>query len=194
MDGEDAGVDLDDDEVHWLVTDDQDLFVAVFHKHGQAVHAYLARRGGRQTADDLLGEVWLRAWRSRKSYRSDWPSPRPWLYGIARNTLRAHWRSKVDLPLPVVELTGDPWAAVDVRLDAERLRPALLEALSVLDDEARELLLLIAWERLTPSEVAISLDVVPSTVRSRLHRARSMLQHQLDIRLETNDTPQESRP
>lgn len=70
----------------------EDVFVVAVREHSAAVHAYLARRAGRQTADDLMAEVWLRAVRSRHNLDPAWDSPRPWLYGIARNTLRAHWR------------------------------------------------------------------------------------------------------
>lgn len=173
-------VDPDDDAVRWAMNGDRAEFAGLVHEHGQAVYAYLARRAGRQVADDLLTDVWLRAWRSRRSYNPQWPSPRPWLYGIARNSLRAHWRLLADQPRPPLEADSNPWPDIDDRLEAARLRPALEAALERLGDENREVLLLVAWEQLTPAEVAIALDVPPSTVRSRLHRARSIVQQQLD--------------
>jgi len=39
----------------------------------------------------------------------------------------------------------------------------------------REVLLLVAWEQLTPAEAAAVLGVPPGTARSRLHRARAAL-------------------
>jgi DNA-directed RNA polymerase specialized sigma24 family protein len=62
-----------------------DAFVEVVGRHEVAVHGFLARRGGRQVADDLLSEVWVRAFGSRAAYDPGYPSARPWLYGIARN-------------------------------------------------------------------------------------------------------------
>ena len=168
--------------------EDRAAFARVVREHGPAVHAYIARRSGRQLADDLSAEVWLRAWRSRHTYQATWPGPRPWLYGIARNTLRAHWRLRADRPCPPLELTADPWPTINDRLDAERLRPALEAALKTLGDDNREILLLVAWEQLTPGEIAISLGLPPSTVRSRLHRARSQLQNRLDAQLATETT------
>jgi RNA polymerase sigma-70 factor (ECF subfamily) len=38
-----------------------DAFVEVVRRHEAAVHGFVARRAGRQMADDLLGEVWVRA-------------------------------------------------------------------------------------------------------------------------------------
>lgn len=44
---------------------DPTAFMELFWRHGPAVHAYLSRRAGHQDADDLLGEVWLRAFKAR---------------------------------------------------------------------------------------------------------------------------------
>ena len=89
---------------------ERDEFVELFWQHGAAVHAYLSRRAGRQDADDLLGEVWLQAFRSRERYDHRWASALPWLYGIARNVLRAHWRTDPPVPSPAEPLAShDPW-------------------------------------------------------------------------------------
>jgi DNA-directed RNA polymerase specialized sigma24 family protein len=52
-----------------------DWFAVAVREHSPAVHAYLARRAGRQTADELLAEVWLRAFRSRHNLDPAWNSP-----------------------------------------------------------------------------------------------------------------------
>jgi RNA polymerase sigma factor (sigma-70 family) len=169
------------DEVRLAMDGDRSAFTSLVRIHSASVHAYVARRAGSQVADELLSEVWLRAWRSRASYDLSWPSPRPWLLGIARNTLRAHWRAR---PIPAVLLpipTGsDPWPEVDDRLDAGRARPAILAALGSLSEEQREVLLLVAWEEFSPTEVSVALGVPASTVRTWLHRARRGLQASLD--------------
>jgi RNA polymerase sigma-70 factor, ECF subfamily len=69
---------------------------------------------------------------------------------------------------------------VEERLDAERLAPHLAWALGQLNPDDREILLLVAWEELTPAEVAIGLEIPQGTARSRLHRPRHLLQHYLD--------------
>lgn len=74
----------------------------------------------------------------------------------------------------------DPWDPVDERLDAQRLAPNLALALRKLNPDDREIVLLVAWEQLTPAEVAIALEIPQGTARSRLHRARHLLQHYLD--------------
>ncbi len=172
-----------------------DAFVEVVRRHEVAVHAFLARRAGRQAADDLLGEVWVRAFGGRAGFDPAHSDARPWLYGIARNVLRAHWRAgrpadragvaeAVDRGgvVQAVDRGGvvqavDPWDDVIDRLDsaaAARTRE-MVGAVRALPPEEREVLLLVAWEQLTPAQAALVLGIPPGTARSRLHRARAAL-------------------
>ena len=143
-----------------------DEFIRLFWRHGPAVHSYLSRRAGHQQADDLLEEVWVRAFRSRDRYDDRLPAP-AWLYGIARNVLLGHLRSQHSIPAGDTGRRNlgepDPWDAVDDRLDARRTVSGLTEALAALSAEDREVLLLVAWEQLTPAEVAVVLDIPPGT-------------------------------
>jgi RNA polymerase sigma-70 factor (ECF subfamily) len=170
-----------------------DVFVRLFWCHGPAVHSYLSRRAGHQAADDLLEEVWVRAFRSRDRYDDRLPAL-AWLYGIARNVLLGHFRSERSIR---TEDSGrhdlgepDPWDAVDEQLDARRTVSGLTEALAALSGDDREVLLLVAWEQLTPAEVALVLDIPPGTARSRLHRARTQLRGYL----ETSESPPRPYP
>lgn len=164
---------------------DRECFAGLVCEHGRAVHAYLSRRAGRQVADDLFSQVWLEAWRSRAGYDRALGAPLPWLYGVARNTLRAHFRRRADIYPTGFELGVDPWPEVDDSLDAAATAMALERGLNLLNDEQREILLLVAWEHLSPTEIATSLQMSPSTVRTRLHRARILLRQHLEM--ETNE-------
>jgi len=142
---------------------------------GPRVHAYLRRRAP-EHADDLLSEVWLAAFRSRQQYDAARAEVAAWMFGIARNVLASHLRSRRDSPSAVV-VPGvvDDWEAVDRRLDAAGLAWTLRRALADLPAEEREVLLLVAWEQLTPSEAAAVLGIPAGTARSRLHRARGRI-------------------
>jgi RNA polymerase sigma factor (sigma-70 family) len=152
-----------------------DAFVDVVRRHEVAVHGFLARRGGRQVADDLLGEVWVRAFAGRAGYDPGHADARPWLYGIARNVLRAYWRATPPAGLGAAQPAVDPWDDVDDRVDAAARAPALASALRAIPAAERDVLLLVAWEQLTPAEAAMVLGIPPGTARSRLHRARAAL-------------------
>jgi RNA polymerase sigma-70 factor (ECF subfamily) len=130
------------------------IFVNVFDRHGAAVHSYLARRAGQQTAEDLAGDVWLAAFNARRRFDTTVADALPWLFGIARNVLRSHWRVPGTGPLSPFEPVHDPWPEVDDRLDAGCRRSVLRAALSTLAPVDREVLLLNAWEQLTPAEIA----------------------------------------
>ena len=164
---------------------DDSAIESMVREHSPAIHAYLARRVGRSIADDLLGEVWVRAVQSLSNLDPNRDSARPWLYGIVRNVLRAHWRQAPTSTSDRQTLT-DPWERVDDRLDAERLGFTLGEGLAELAERDREVLLLVAWEGLNASEIAVVVGTRPGTARSRLHRARRQLQAHLDSAIPTN--------
>lgn len=153
-----------------------ELFGVVYERHAPAVFRYLARRIGPAAAEDMLGEVFVAAVGARARVRPHASgSALPWLYGIAGNVVRSYLRrsparSLVDTS-PVVD-----WDAVDERLDAGARRAELRAALAALNDTERELLLLVAWDGLTPSEAADALGLSPVAARSRLHRARTRAQ------------------
>jgi RNA polymerase sigma factor (sigma-70 family) len=152
-----------------------DAFVEIVRRHEVAIHGYLARRAGHQAADDLLGEVWVRAFGARHGYDTSHDDARPWLYGIARNVLRAHWRDGQNIDLATPEEALDPWDEITDRLDLAVRARALVSALRKLPSSERDVLLLVAWEQLTPAEAAVVLSIPPGTARSRLHRARATL-------------------
>jgi len=151
---------------------DAKAFGELFWRHNGAVHAYLARRAGRDVADDLVAEVWLRAFRNRLKFDLHYPDARPWLYGIARNVLNSHWRQLTKTPQLEPAAISDPWPDLEKHLDENERRAALLKALDSLTVDEREVLLLVAWEQLSAAAIALMLDIPASTVRNRLHRAR----------------------
>jgi RNA polymerase sigma-70 factor, ECF subfamily len=157
-----------------------EAFVEVVSRHEVAVHGYLARRAGRDSADDLLGEVWVRAFGARGGYDPGFPDARPWLYGIARNVLREHWRTRSAAHFPA-DRAADPWDGVVARLDSAAWTPALASALATLQPGDRDVLLLVAWEQLTPAEAAVVLGIPQGTARSRLHRARTLMRLALAV-------------
>jgi len=157
-----------------------DAFVEVAQRHEAAVHAFLARRAGRQAADDLLGEVWVRAFAARGGYDPARTDARPWLYGIARNVLRAHWSARLAPAGAAADVPADPWDDVVERLDSAAAVQGLVSALRALPGPERDVLLLVAWEQLTPAEAAAVLGVPQGTARSRLHRARAALRPLLE--------------
>ncbi len=153
------------------------VFAAVFDRHYDAVHRYLARRVGLDLADDLAAETFTTAFDVRRRYDTARPDARPWLFGIATNLLRHHHRGEARRLRAYARLDrpADPdggFGGVEARLDAGRAGPAIADALTRLSAGDRDVLLLSAWADLRYEEIAVALRIPIGTVRSRLHRAR----------------------
>jgi RNA polymerase sigma factor (sigma-70 family) len=168
-------VETDGALIEWSVRGRPDAFVEVVQRHEVAVHGFLARRAGPEIADDLLGEVWLRAFAARAGYDPAHADALPWLYGIARNVLREYWRACLQAAQPPAPDVVDPWDEVNARLDSAARARSLEAAVRALPASEREVLLLVAWEQLSPAEAADVLGIPQGTARSRLHRARTAL-------------------
>lgn len=163
---------------------DPDGFAEIFDRHGPHIHRYLARRLGRDTADDLLAETFLAAFDKRKRYDTERLDARPWLYGFATILVSKHRRDEVrefrirQAVRPADHEVGHAdKVAGDVT--AQALRGLLADALAVLSPPDRDVLTLIAWEQLSYEEVAAALGIPVGTVRSRLNRARRKVREAL---------------
>lgn len=146
-------------------------FELLYARHAPAVKAYLLRRGAGAGADDAVAEVFLACWRRLDELP---PDPLPWLLGAARKTLstqRRGDRRRSALGERLAEAAAGG-ADESVGVLADR---ALGEALARVSDSDRELLLLIAWDGLTPAQAARALGIKPVAARVRLARARRRL-------------------
>ena len=68
-------------------------FDQVFDAEFESLHGYIARRLGASAADDLAAETFATAYRRWKDLDPSRPA-RLWLYGIASNLMRHHWRKE----------------------------------------------------------------------------------------------------
>ena len=155
-------------------------FEQLFRETREDLLAYLVRRSARvDDAADALAETYLIAWRRLDAIpRGD--AARLWLFGVARNLLmkgatrhRAHDALVERLARELAE--GAPEPAEDSRSEALRA------AVAALPVSQREVVLLTAWEGLTPKQIARVTGTPVNLVRVRLHRARNRLKHELEI-------------
>jgi RNA polymerase sigma-70 factor (ECF subfamily) len=164
--------------------DDPRAFMPLVERHQRVLFGYLARRVGRDIAEDVTSETFTRAFAQRTRYDLERPDARPWLFGIATNLLRNHARSEVR-QLRAYQRHGvddrqhDDDAATHARLDAISQSPALAAALEALKPGDREALLMFAWNDMSYEDIAESLGIPVGTVRSRLNRARRIVQEHL---------------
>ena len=92
-------------------------FAVLFDRHAPHIYRYLARRAGRQVADDLVAETFLAAFAKRDRYDLGHVDARPWLYGIATNLVGQHRLPSAGSYICRVEVTiraYDPRDAADL--------------------------------------------------------------------------------
>ena len=162
------------------------LFDSLYDAHLGAVLAYARRRCSRETAEDVTAETFLTAWRRLDELPAE---PLPWLIGVAANVLANQQRSQRRGERLAGRMAIEPAAAAEDPLP-EGLGPDLARALASLSITDRELVCLIAWERLTPAQAAQALGCSHATLRVRLHRAR----RRLADALKTAESPSRTVP
>jgi len=160
--------------------DPEAVFAGLFDAHAPGLHRYLSRRVG-AVADDLVAETFLAALAGRDGYDQAQADPRAWLYGIATNLLRRHFRQELRRLTATAKASArdtpgsDPGDAVPDRVDAQVRIGRLALGIAGLAPGDRDVLLLTAWAGLDSTEVAQALGIPVGTVRSRLHRVRRQL-------------------
>lgn len=163
----------------------------MYDENVDAVFGYVARRLGADVARDVIADVFEVAATRLDQFDSSRGSHRAWLFGIATNLIRHHWRTEQRRLQAWARVggrevaLGDPLIDVDVRLDAVNDAAVVMVAIGELDPEDRDLLLLIVWENCSHSECGEILGIPTGTVRSRLHRVRRQLRTAVEAKSST---------
>jgi RNA polymerase sigma-70 factor, ECF subfamily len=145
--------------------------------HLESIYRTAYHLVGRDEAEDLTQETYLRAWQSFDQFRG--PNPAPWLFAILRNCFLDGCRRRQREP-QTISLEPETFmdvcapSAEQVTLDA-RLNGEVQSALMALPDEWRLILLLADIEDLTYREIAAVMQIPVGTVMSRICRARRRL-------------------
>ena len=174
-------MDLDEARLLCGSVTDPKLFEVVFERHHQRIWAYLARRAGRERADELAGDVFVTAFRRRASYDPSRGSVSAWLYGIASHQLQTRFRSDARAARALrrawaEQIADGAWCdRVDAAIDDRARLRRVIAALAAMPATDREVITLFAWERLSYEDIATIVGVEIGTVRSRLSRARARL-------------------
>lgn len=181
----DAGLD------HAFAGGDEQALAEAYRRLGPLVYTLALRSlGERAAADDVTQEVFIRAWKSRTSFRPEAARLPAWLVGITRNAisdaLSARSRQR-HLEQAAIHLVMDPAPAPDVAdVEAVADRLVLDEELGQLGDPQEAIMRLAFYEDLTHDQISSRLNLPLGTVKSHIRRSLTRLRTRLEVE---NGTP-----
>lgn len=151
----------------------------LFDRHFASVSRFFRNKVG-DCLDDLVQATFMKLLEAPKGFRGE-GSFRSYLFGVAYNVLRRHFRDRrrderIDFGVTSVHAAGASPSSV---LDADREHRSLLHALRRIPIEHQTLLELFYWESLSATEIGEVLGLPEGTVRTRLRRARALLADEL---------------
>lgn len=163
---------------------DQAALGALYDRFHRDVHRFIGHLARRDKAivDDLLQTTFLEAYRSAPRFRGS-STVKTWLFGIAANLVRNHFRGEqrgraavaklgtVDSPMP---------PPASEQMIAEQRRQWLTVAIDSLTPALREAYVLCAVEEVPGKEAAQALGITEASLWRRLTDARTALRAALE--------------
>lgn len=175
-----------------FAADDDAAFERTLRLYKDKIFHYVCRlTGDIEEAEDITQEVFVRAYRSRDTFRGEC-SYLTWLYRIAINLCidRARDRQRrlddaISLDAPSGDENAPGWEPSDWsqdpcrELERAELRERVQQSLGTLPDKLRSVVVLYFMHGLSYEEIASTLDCSIGTVKSRLFNAKARLARKL---------------
>lgn len=164
-------------------------FARLYQRHQTKVRSTLYQLCGAELLDDLVQEVFLRAWKGLSKFRqtaqfSTWLYRITWNVACDRRKSFAKARSRT-VSTDEAQLQNIPDKASDgissQSLTSLHYQDLVQRGLEQLSEDHRTVVLLHDLEELPQKEVAEVLDVPIGTVKSRLFHARAALRQFLEL-------------
>lgn len=177
-------IELDAQLVERCLSGEESAWEDLVKAHSRRVYAICVRFTGREAeAQDLTQDVFLRVFRSLRSFRAGEGSFSVWLTRLTRNLLIDHYRrtkmervtDSIEDQLPVLEGRTALESRTEGILAGREASEVLQAALAKLSPELRETVILRDLEEMEYREIAQVLNVPEGTVKSRLNRGRAEL-------------------
>ncbi|MFF1881341.1 RNA polymerase sigma factor [Pseudarthrobacter sp. NPDC058196] len=165
---------------------DENALAEAYRRLSPLVYTLALRSlGERSGADDVTQEVFIRAWKSRTTYRPEVGRLPAWLVGITRNAIndalsaRARQRHVEEA---VSQLLPDPAASpADGSVEAVADRLILDDELEHLGDPQQAILRLAFYDDLTHDQISSRLNLPLGTVKSHIRRSLTRLRTRLEV-------------
>ncbi|MBA2690973.1 MAG: sigma-70 family RNA polymerase sigma factor [Rubrobacter sp.] len=177
----------DEDLISMVGDEDPDAFAALYDRHSRAAYSLGYRiMGQRQTAEDLVQEVFLKVWRSAGSYRAERGSVRTWILSIvhhrgidqlrataSRQRTKDRFEASAEKSQPS-EAFAETWR--------NSQRDQVREALKTLPEEQLKILELAYFSGYTHVEISELMDIPLGTVKGRMRLGLKKMRDYFDSR------------
>lgn len=178
VDAEAEGPDTEAADLAAAGTGDRRAFERLYRRHGQRIYALCLRMtGDRSAAEELVQDVFVRAWQKLTSFRGD-SAFSTWLHRVAVNIVLSQRQSD--------GTRRDRMVHDEFAIDAAPARTAsvaekvdLEAAIAGLPDGARRIFVLHDVEGYTHEEIGSFLGITSGGSKAQLHRARMLLREAL---------------
>jgi len=191
----------DDGLLRRMSAGDEDAFTLLYRRRHPAIYRFaLHMSGNPSVAEDVTQEVFMTLIRDPQRFDPARGTLGGYLYGIARNHLRKRWeQDRHSVPLaddsdslglvfgkPAVPANGNgnghgPIPDSHDLLNSLETVGRVRQAIGTLPENYREVVVLCELEEMSYEEAAAALECPVGTIRSRLHRARTLLLEKLRI-------------
>ena len=152
----------------------------LYSDHAKALHGYVGKFCPDQaSADDIVQETFICAWRHLPQLSADDRPVRPWLFRVARNLLIDANRAARARPMTVQEQAAGE-VGTDSGLEEILDRQLVSAALQHLSPAHQTVVVETFYRGGTVATVARELGIPHGTARSRLHYALDALRKQLE--------------
>jgi len=179
-----AHLDLDHSLVDRCLCGEEAAWEELVRTHTRRVYGLCYRFTGKDSeAQDLAQEVFLRVYRTLKTFRATEGAFTTWLARLTRNLLIDHYRrtkqerltDSIEEQLTGIEEPASPSVRPDGMVAGREASEILQAALQKLSPELREAVILRDLQDMEYREIADILRIPEGTVKSRLNRGRSEL-------------------
>ena len=158
-------------------------FEALFQQYKRVVlkNAYLMT-ASRTEAEDILQEVFVSVWKSRRSFNPDKGKFTTWLHKITTNKCLEKQRKKRPGSLPLEALSCiETGGGQEEELMKKQEYEKLMQIVNSLDRNHRAVLVLRYFNELSYEEIARTMSIPLGTVKSRIYVALKILRERLNI-------------
>ncbi len=153
---------------------DRQAFAQLFEHFGPRLKGFMMRKGANaELAEDLVQDAMIAVWNKAGMFSPGKGSVTTWVYTIARNLRIDRLRregSRYFTDIDEYEEASDDPASDDVVISRQQ-DAAVTEALDVLPDDQRQVIVMAFMDDMTQAEIADKLDVPLGTVKSRMRLA-----------------------